>query len=510
MRKIKIFDTTLRDGEQSPGVSLTMDEKLAIAEHLSLLKVDVIEAGFPISSSSDFESVKNIAQKIRDVEIAALARANYKDIDCAWEALKEAEQPRIHVFIATSPIHMKYKLKMSEEQVMERALEAVKYAAKYTNNVEFSAEDASRSELEFLYKLFEKVIEAGASVINVPDTVGYVIPQEFGEFIKKIKENTRNIDKIELSVHCHNDLGMATANTLAALKEGADQAEVAVNGIGERAGNAALEEVLMALVTRKDYFEDLVVTQDTTKILKLSNMVSQFTGMVVQPNKAIVGKNAFAHESGIHQDGVIKERTTYEIMKAESIGLNSNKLILGKHSGRHALKEFLTSSGYTVDEETFEKLFLKFKDLASKKKNLNSLDVEALINDELYKTEDYFKLKYLSVTTGNTTLPTATIKITRGEELIEKAACSGDGPIDAIFKAINEIVGEENITLISYKIEGVTEGTDALGETTVKLQIEDEVYVGHSVETDITQASTLAYLNALNKYMAKKLQTTKK
>jgi len=268
LRKIKIFDTTLRDGEQSPGVSLTMEEKLAIAEQLSLLKVDVIEAGFPISSSSDFESVKNIAQKIRDVEIAALARANYKDIDCAWEALQEAEQPRIHVFIATSPIHMKYKLQMNEEQVMERAVEAVKYAAKYTNNVEFSAEDASRSELEFLYKLFEKVIEAGASVINVPDTVGYAIPQEFGEFIKKIKENTRNIEKIELSVHCHNDLGMATANTLIALKEGADQAEVAVNGIGERAGNAALEEVLMALVTRKDYFEDLVVTQDTTKILK--------------------------------------------------------------------------------------------------------------------------------------------------------------------------------------------------------------------------------------------------
>lgn len=510
MRKVKIFDTTLRDGEQSPGVSLTIEEKLAIAEQLSLLKVDVIEAGFPISSESDFESVKEIAKKIRDVEIAALARSNSKDIDCAWEALQEAEDPRIHVFIATSPIHMKYKLKMNEEQVLEKAIEAVRYASKYTSNIEFSAEDASRSNLEFLYKLFEKVIEAGAKVINVPDTVGYAIPEEFGEFIRKIKENTKNIDKIELSVHCHNDLGMATANTLAALKNGADQAEVAVNGIGERAGNAALEEVIMSLVTRKDYFQDLIVTQDTTKIMKLSNMVSKFTGMVIQPNKAIVGKNAFAHESGIHQDGVIKERTTYEIMDAKSIGLEKNNLVLGKHSGRHAFKEFLVKTGYKIDDENFEKLFLKFKDLASKKKNLNQVDVEALINDELYKAEDYYKLEYLSVTTGNTTLPTATIKVKVGDEVIEKAACSGDGPIDAIFKAINEIVDKDNISLLSYKIEGVTEGTDALGETTVKLKIDDDIFVGHSVETDITHASTLAYLNALNKYMTKKLQEAKK
>ena len=316
MKKIKIFDTTLRDGEQSPGVSLTSQEKLVIAEQLAMLRVDVIEAGFPISSVGDFESVKNIAEKIRDVEIAALARANYKDIDCAWEALHEAEDPRIHVFIATSPIHMKYKLKMTPEQVLEKAVESVKYAAKYTSNIEFSAEDASRSDLKFLYKLFEKVIQAGAKVINVPDTVGYAIPEEFGTFIRKIKENTKGIDKIELSVHCHNDLGLATANTLVALINGADQAEVAVNGIGERAGNAALEEVIMSLVTRKDFFKDFVVTQDTTQIAKLSSMVSKFTGMPIQPNKAIVGKNAFAHESGIHQDGVIKERTTYEIMDA--------------------------------------------------------------------------------------------------------------------------------------------------------------------------------------------------
>jgi len=504
LRKIKVFDTTLRDREQSPGVNLTKEEKLAIAEQLSMLKVDVIEAGFPISSQGDFESVKTIAEKIRDVEIAALARANYKDIDCAWEAIQDAENPRIHVFIATSPIHMKYKLNMTPNQVIERAVDAVKYASKYTQNIEFSAEDASRSDLEFLYLIFEKVIQAGATVINVPDTVGYAIPQEFGTFIKKIKENTKGIDKVELSVHCHNDLGMATANTVAAVINGADQVEVAVNGIGERAGNSALEEVIMTFVTRNDFFKDIIVTQDTSQIIKLSTMVSNFTGMPVQPNKAIVGKNAFAHESGIHQDGLIKERTTYEIMDAKSIGLKNNSLVLGKHSGRHAFKEYLNASGYKVDEDTFEKLFNKFKNLADKKKNLSNADIDALISDEIYKVEDYYVLDYVSVNTGNTVLPTATIKIKVGDQVIQKAACSGDGPIDAIFKTINEVVDIPSISLVSYKIEAITEGTDALGEAIVKLKIEDEIYTGRSVESDVTYASSLAYINALNKYISKK------
>ncbi|MDI3548020.1 MAG: 2-isopropylmalate synthase [Halanaerobiales bacterium] len=504
MERIKIFDTTLRDGEQSPGVSLIPEEKLLIAKQLARLKVDVIEAGFPISSQGDFQAVKTIAEKVRDVEIAGLARANIKDIDRAWEALKAGENPRIHVFIATSPIHMKYKLKMTEEEVLERAVKAVKYAARYTSNIEFSAEDASRSELEFLYRLFTEVIKAGARVINIPDTVGYAIPEEFGRMVRNIKENVDNIDQAELSVHCHNDLGLAVANSLAAIENGANQIEVAVNGIGERAGNTALEELIMTLVTRKDYY-NLSISQDTTQIMRLSKMVSSFTGMPVQPNKAIVGENAFAHESGIHQDGVIKERTTYEIMDAKSIGLKENSLVLGKHSGRHALRDFISKLGYELDEESFEEVFVKFKDLADKKKKLRSVDIEALINNQLYSKDAVYELEYVSVSTGNTVLPTATIKLRRDQDIIEKAACSGDGPIDAIFQAINEIVAVDNIELISYKIDAITEGTDALGEVIVKVKINDKTYTGHSAQTDITYASTLAYLEAINKYMTETL-----
>ncbi len=500
MDRIKIFDTTLRDGEQSPGVSLITEEKLTIARQLGRLKVDVIEAGFPIASVGDFQSVKSIADNVRDVEVTGLARSNFKDIDRAWEALKGGENPRIHVFIATSPIHMKYKLRMTEEQVLERAIEAVKYAAKYTSNIEFSAEDASRSEVEFLARLFEKVIDAGAKVLNIPDTVGYAVPAEFGKMIAGVRNSVPNIDKAEISVHCHNDLGLAVANSLAAIENGARQIEVAVNGIGERAGNTALEELIMTLRTRKDFY-NLDISQDTTQIMRLSKMVSSFTGMEIQPNKAIVGKNAFAHESGIHQDGVIKERTTYEIMDAQSIGLEENSLVLGKHSGRHAFREFVSDLGYELDEDTFEDVFRKFKNLADKKKKLSAVDIEALINNEIYSAESVYELEYVSVNTGNTILPNATLKLKREDEVLETAACSGDGPVDAIFKGINDIVKIDNLKLISYKIDAVTEGTDALGEVIIKLGIDGKTYIGHSAQTDITYASALAYLDAINKYM---------
>ncbi len=500
MDRIKIFDTTLRDGEQSPGVSLITEEKLTIAKQLARLNVDVIEAGFPIASVGDFQSVKSIADNVRDVEVTGLARSNFKDIDRAWEALKGGENPRIHVFIATSPIHMKYKLRMTEEQVLDRAIEAVKYAAKYTSNIEFSAEDASRSEVEFLARLFERVIDAGAKVLNIPDTVGYAVPGEFGKMVASVRNSVPNIDKAEISVHCHNDLGLAVANSLAAIENGARQIEVAVNGIGERAGNTALEELIMTLRTRKDFY-NFDISQDTTQIMRLSKMVSNFTGMEIQPNKAIVGKNAFAHESGIHQDGVIKERTTYEIMDAQSIGLEENSLVLGKHSGRHAFRDFVTELGYELDEDTFEDVFRKFKNLADKKKKLSAVDIEALINNKIYSAESIYELEYVSVNTGNTILPNATLKLKREDQVLETAACSGDGPVDAIFKGINDIIKLDNLKLISYKIDAVTEGTDALGEVVIKLGIEGKTYIGHSAQTDITYASALAYLDAINKYM---------
>jgi len=501
MDVVKIFDTTLRDGEQSPGVSLLPEEKLAIARQLARLKVDVIEAGFPISSNGDFQSVKLIAEKVRDAEIAGLARCNIKDIDRAWEALQGGENPRIHVFIASSPIHMKYKLRMDEEQVLERAVESVKYCARYTSNIEFSAEDASRSEEDFLYRLIEAVIKAGARVINIPDTVGYAVPQEFGRLIRNIRENVPNIDQVTLSVHCHDDLGLAVANSLAAVENGARQVEVAVNGIGERAGNTALEEIIMALRTRKDYFH-LNVEQDTTQIMRLSKMVSKLTGMPVQPNKAIVGKNAFLHESGIHQDGVIKERSTYEIMDASSIGVEEATLVLGKHSGRHAFREFVKDLGYELDEAAFEAVFNKFKELADKKKNLSSVDIEALINNEIYSVESYYELEYVQVSTGNTVLPTATIKLKKEDQVLQVAACSGDGPIDATFKAINSVAGIDNIKLISFKIDAITGGTDALGDVTIKLDIDGRTFIGHSAQPDITYASALAYLEAINRYIS--------
>ena len=500
MASVKIFDTTLRDGEQSPGVTLIPEEKLAIAKQLAKMKVNVIEAGFPISSDGDFNAVKMVAENVKGVEVAALARCRKSDIDRAWEAVKDAENPRIHVFIASSPIHLEYKLQMTEDEVLNNAVEAVKYASQYTDNIEFSAEDASRSDLDFLTRLFEAVIEAGATVINIPDTVGYSVPSEFGQMIKKIKENTPNIDQAEISVHCHNDLGLAVANSLAAIENGATQVEVSVNGIGERAGNAALEEIVMSLYTRQDYY-DLDVTQDTTQIARLSKLVANSTGMSLQANKAIVGDNAFAHEAGIHQDGVIKERTTYEIMDAQTIGLDHNKLVLGKHSGRHALKDFLDKYDYELDDESFERFFKRFKDLADKKKNVSNADIIALLDNELYDYEKIYEMEYISVLTGKGLLPTATVRLKKEGEIIQSAACNGDGPVDAIFQTINELTGIDNIKLMSYKIDAVTEGKDALGEAFVAAEIDGKIFTGHSSQTDITEASATAYVEAINKYL---------
>jgi 2-isopropylmalate synthase len=500
MASIKIFDTTLRDGEQSPGVTLIPEEKLAIAKQLAKMKVNVIEAGFPISSDGDFNAVKMVAENVKGVEVAALARCRRGDIDRAWEAVRDAENPRIHVFIASSPIHLEYKLQMTEDEVLNNAVEAVKYAAQYTDNIEFSAEDASRSDIDFLARLFEAVIEAGAAVINIPDTVGYSVPSEFGQMIKDVRKKTPNIDQAEISVHCHNDLGLAVANSLAAVENGAAQVEVSVNGIGERAGNAALEEIVMALYTRQDYYE-LDVTQDTTQISRLSKLVANSTGISLQANKAVVGANAFAHEAGIHQDGVIKERTTYEIMDAKTIGLDHNKLVLGKHSGRHALKDFLEKYDYELDDKSFESFFKRFKDLADKKKNVSNADIIALLDNQLYDYEKIYELEYISVLTGKGLLPTATVRLKKDGEIIQSAACNGDGPVDAIFQTINELTGMEDIKLISYKIDAVTEGKDALGEAFIAAEIEGKIFTGHSSQTDITEASAAAYIEAINKYL---------
>jgi 2-isopropylmalate synthase len=500
MANVKIFDTTLRDGEQSPGVTLIPEEKLAIAKQLAKMKVNVIEAGFPISSEGDFNAVKMVAENVKGIEVAGLARCRKGDIDRAWEALKDAENPRIHVFIASSPIHMEYKLQMTEEEVIKNAVEGVKYAAQYTDNIEFSAEDASRSDVDFLARLFEAAIDAGATVINIPDTVGYSVPSEFGALIKGVKEKTPNIDQVDISVHCHNDLGLAVANSLAAIENGATQVEVSVNGIGERAGNAALEEIVMALYTRYDYY-GLDVSQDTTQIARLSKLVANSTGVTIQANKAIVGANAFAHEAGIHQDGVIKERTTYEIMDAKTIGLDHNKLVLGKHSGRHALKDFLDKYDYELDDDSFEGFFKRFKDLADKKKNVSNADIIALLDNELYDYEKTYELEYISVLTGKGLLPTATVRLKKKGEIIQSAACNGDGPVDAIFQTINELTDMEDIKLMSYKIDAVTEGKDALGEAFIAAEINGKLYTGHSSQTDITEASASAYIEAINKYL---------
>ncbi|ABO48834.1 2-isopropylmalate synthase [Desulforamulus reducens MI-1] len=496
--RVHIFDTTLRDGEQSPGVSLNLNEKLQIARQLARLGVDIIEAGFPITSPGDFAAVQAVAREVRGVTVAGLARANFKDIDVAWDAIKEAEQARIHTFIATSDIHLKYKLRKDREQVIEAAVAAVKHARKYTSDVEFSAEDASRSDIDYLCRIFQEVIKAGATVINVPDTVGYTTPGEYAQFIRDILEKTPGMEKIVLSVHCHDDLGLAVANSLAAVGAGARQVEGAINGIGERAGNAALEEVVMGLYTRKDYY-GLMTGINTPEIYRTSRLVSSLTGMPVQPNKSVVGKNAFAHESGIHQDGVLKERTTYEIMNPEQVGITANNLVLGKHSGRHAFRDRLEELGYHLNEEELNLAFSRFKVLADKKKEITDHDLQAMVEDEIKHIPDTYVLKYLHISTGTAVVPTATLGLQMGDELKEEAAC-GDGPVDAIYKTVDKITGI-SCTLVNYAINAITGGKDALGDVTVKIRCEEKekVYIGRGVSTDILEASAKAYVNAINK-----------
>ncbi len=495
-RNIKIFDTTLRDGEQSPGCSMNLKEKLEVAEQLEKMKVDVIEAGFAIASPGDFNSVREIARLVKNSTVASLARALPQDIDRAYEAVKYAKHPRIHTFIATSDIHMKYKLKATEEEVLAQAAKMVAYAKKFCGDVEFSAEDASRSRPEFLYRVFEAVIKAGANVINVPDTVGYTTPEEYFRLIQGIRENVPNIDKAEISVHCHNDLGMAVANTLSAVAAGASQVEVTINGIGERAGNAALEEVAMALKTRRDVY-GIGLNLDTTQIYHASRLVSKVTGMKVQHNKAIVGDNAFAHESGIHQHGMLANKETYEIMTPESIGLTQNKLVLGKHSGRHAFEDRLRHLGYHLEKEKLDQVFKEFKELADKKKVIYDKDLEALVADKKLEIKEIYQLKEFVINCGNVITSTANIKLKREEIELEEVA-KGFGPVDAAFKAIEAIVGD-SFVLEDYALQAVTEGEDALGEATVKIKKNDEVYNGRGLSTDVVEASIKAYVNAINK-----------
>lgn len=529
---VRIFDTTLRDGEQSPGATLTSAEKIEIARALARMGVDVIEAGFPAASPDDLEGVKRIALEVgnsvpsgqypvlsgevkRPPIIAGLARANKNDIDKAWEAVQHAARPRIHTFLATSPIHMKHKLNMDPEEVVDRVREMVAYARSLCADVEFSPEDAGRSEPEFLYLVLGEAIKAGATTLNIPDTVGYTTPDEFGRLISGIMANTPGIENVIVSVHCHDDLGLATANTLAGIRAGARQAEVTINGIGERAGNTSLEEVVMALHTRRAVF-GLETGIDTTQITRVSRMVSSYTGIAVQPNKAIVGANAFAHEAGIHQDGMLKNQETYEIMRPETVGWQRSMLVLGKHSGRHAFKVRLQELGYELSQEQLEEAFGRFKALADKKKVVTDADLEALVADQIYQPQELYVLEGLQVACGTMGMPTATVRLKKPDGETAVFAAIGTGPVDATYKAIDAIVGMPN-TLLEFAIRSITEGIDAIGEVTVRLQAENgetyqrttpqgdqtrpRTFGGHGADTDIIVASAKAYLAALNKLL---------
>lgn len=496
---IKIFDTTLRDGEQSPGCSMNKEEKLEIAYQLEKLNVDVIEAGFAISSRGDFDSISLIAKSLKKPVICSLARARQEDIEIAAQSLNGAKRARIHTFIATSPIHMKSKLKMRPEQVIEHAVNAVKLAKKFVPEVQFSCEDAGRSDKDFMVKIIAEVIKAGATTINIPDTVGYQIPLEFGSLIKYLKENTPGLDKVELAVHCHNDLGLATANSLSAVLNGATQVECTINGIGERAGNAAMEEVVMAIKTRKDIF-NCSTNINTKEIWKASRLVSNVTGSTVQPNKAIVGANAFVHEAGIHQDGVLKEKQTYEIMDAASIGLKTSSLVMGKHSGRHAFLTKLKDLGYDLSKVEVEKAFERFKQLADKKKDILDEDLESIIADEVFQAPEVFKLKYVQIVSGNTIRPEASVQLVAQDGEIVEGVEMGSGPVDAIYKTIDKLV-EEEVNLVDFSIHSVTGGTDALGEVTVRISENDRVFTGRGSDMDVLVAAAKAYVAAINKML---------
>jgi len=505
--KVLIFDTTLRDGEQSPGASLSIAEKLEIAEQLAVLGVDIIEAGFPVSSPAQFEATKLVAEQVQGPVIAGLARASEGDIEAAGKAIAPAKRKRIHTFIATSPVHMKHKLKKKPDEVLKMAVEAVRFAKGFVDDVEFSPEDACRSEMQFLIEVLAAVIEAGATTLNIPDTVGYVMPYEYGQIITQLRSDVPGIEKCVISTHCHNDLGMAVANSLVGVRNGARQVECTVNGLGERAGNAALEEVVMAIHTRPDFFASqsaggLTTNIKTTEIYRTSQLVSQLTGFLVQPNKAIVGANAFAHEAGVHVDGVLKERTTYEIMTPESIGLGGSRMVLGRHTGRHGFVERCKRLGFKLAKQEVEHAYQRFIEIADKKKEVFDEDLAAIINEEIHVVEHVFELEYLHVASGTGTLPTASVRIRTKGETRQAAAC-GDGPVDAAYEAIREATGLSP-KLENYTIRAVTGGKEALGEATVRISDDGKKFVGRGISTDIIEASAKAYVDAINRMVSAK------
>jgi len=506
---VRFFDTTLRDGEQSPGASLTSSEKLEIARQLSSLGVDIIEAGFPAASPDDLLAVKRIAQEVGTLDgpvICGLARAHTDDINKAWEAVQDAAKPRIHTFLATSEIHMKYKLRLDPEEVVERIGNMVRYARSLCEDIEFSPEDAGRSDPEFLKLVLQVAIEAGATTLNIPDTVGYTVPHEFGALIHKLVTETPGGDSVIWSTHCHNDLGLATANTLAGIMAGARQVEVTINGIGERAGNTSLEEVVMALKTREAVYK-LETNIDAAQITRASKMVSNYTGMVVQPNKAIVGANAFAHEAGIHQDGMLKDTRTYEIMTPEMVGLHQSKLVLGKHSGRHALRTRFEELGYELDEDQFQQAFVRFKEVAEKKKTITDADLETIVFDKLNRPEEFYRLEALQVACGTAGMPTATIKMVGPDDKVYVEAAVGVGPVDAAYRAVHQVIPVA-VTLLEYNVHGVTEGIDAQGEVSVRVCLDEpaddeyRTFGGYSADPDVIVASVKAYVSALNRVVA--------
>jgi len=508
MRRIIIFDTTLRDGEQSPGASLNLAEKIQIARQLELLKVDVIEAGFPITSPGDFEAVQAVSEMVKGSTVCALARTVGKDIDRAWEAVKKAIRPRIHVFCATSEIHRKYKLRKAKSQILRIAADGVEHARSYCDDVEFSPEDASRTEPEFLAEVVAAAIEAGATTVNIPDTVGYAIPEQFGDTIRYLRENVPNIAEAVISVHCHNDLGLAVSNSLAAVKAGADQVECTVNGLGERAGNAALEEIAMAIKTRRDFFKCRTGIA-TRRLLGISRLVSTLTGIQVQRNKAIVGENAFAHEAGVHQDGILKEKTTYEIMRPGDVGVSRSNLVLGKHSGRHAFRVRAKELGFKLTDRQLNDAFARFKALADKKKSVYPGDLEAILEDEFAHVEELYRLEALHTSSGMHATPTATVRLRDDKGRVHEDAAIGDGPVDAVYRAIERLIGVP-AKLSDYRIRAVTVGKDAQGEVTVEVDVNGRRVTARAVNTDIIQASAEAYLKAINKALTRRKKRTVK
>ena len=508
--RIMIFDTTLRDGEQVPGAKLSKDQKLEIAKQLATLGVDVIEAGFPISSPGDFESVSAVAREVKGPIIAGLCRIIKNDIEVAWNAVKNSKRPRIHTFVGTSDIHIEKKLRSDREKILKRSVEAVKFAKSLCPDVEFSTEDASRTDFEYLCRTIEQVIKAGATTINVPDTVGYAIPEEFGERIRMLKEKVPALDNAVLSVHCHNDLGLASANTLAAIKNGARQVEVTVNGVGERAGNCAMEEVVMALRTRKDFMGHFKTGVRAKEIYKTSRMVSSLMGLVVQPNKAIVGSNAFAHSSGIHQDGILKDRSTYEIVRPEDVGVIAHEFILTARSGRHALRDRVSEMGYSLSDEQFENFFNRFLSLADKKKEVTNEDISILVEEELFRVPETYKLEHIQIFSSSQSTPMAALKVKKGKKVVDDAA-TGNGPLDAAYKCIERIV-KRKFRLESFHMNAVTSGKDAIGDATVRVRANGSSYIGRATSTDIIEAAVKAYIAAINKavYFEKKEKKTGK